>query len=103
MKNWPNWCAPNRPYPKTGGRVENLVSGFKGPKCEAIAKGTGEKCRKPAMMFSCFCQTHGGMSWRRKRIERHAQRGKPIIVDTDSKIAMRFKRKLRQDDGINDD
>jgi hypothetical protein len=59
MKNRPSCCAPLK-FNGAKGRIENLVSGFKGPFCEAIARSTGEKCKDIAVTGSKHCRHHGG-------------------------------------------
>lgn len=91
MKNRPNWLLPNRPYPKTGGRVENLVPGFKGPFCQAITKATGQKCKKNALKWSCYCLTHKGNSKRMMRARKYVQIGVPVERITERHIAQKYE------------
>jgi hypothetical protein len=59
MKNRPSCCAPLK-YNGAKGRIENLVPGFKGPRCEGIARSTGKKCQDVAVTGSNKCRKHGG-------------------------------------------
>ena len=78
-KNRPAWAAPKRDYPTRIDPSPAFMvarSGFgdfsgKGRRqCIAIAKGTGERCRRDAVQACERCGTHGGLQAIGKRLAR---------------------------------
>jgi hypothetical protein len=92
MKNRPSCCAPLK-FNGAKGRIENLVSGFKGPKCEAIARSTGEKCKDIAVTGSSYCRHHRGKQALSQKL--HKIHPKLVLIATNYTIKRRYLKALQ--------
>jgi len=68
--NRPHWRLPRHRYPKTGAerlanfgdkrQVTGSAEAMGVPRCVAIARTTGERCKGPALQGADRCRMHGG-------------------------------------------
>ena len=91
MKNRPTCCAPLYYNPASKGRPENLIPGFKAPKCQGL-KRDGTPCRNIAVSASTHCWQHGGAVQLQKRLT--ALNPKLVLIRKPGSVERQYRKLL---------